>query len=61
MRATLRVHSLLGLAVFIGWSVLAHARERVTTPPVQPTAKTVPPRPSPPVVHAPATDPRLWN
>jgi hypothetical protein len=29
MRGSFRVHSLLGLAAFLGWSLLVNARERL--------------------------------
>jgi len=32
MRATLRIHSLTELVLFIGWSLLQNAREHITSP-----------------------------
>ncbi|HEY8040541.1 MAG TPA: hypothetical protein VIF15_12135 [Polyangiaceae bacterium] len=59
MRVSLRVHSVLGLAVFLGWSLLVNARERfapqrapATPQRTTPLAQRIPP---------PATDPRMWN
>jgi hypothetical protein len=41
MRGSFRVHSLLGLAAFLGWSLLVNARERLIER--RPGAHTHPP------------------
>jgi hypothetical protein len=62
MRGSLRVHNLAGLAAFLAWSLLAHARELVsTTPGHAGIAKTVSPRPRPALVPPASVDPKLWN
>jgi hypothetical protein len=59
MRAALRVHSWMGLAL-IGWALLAHVRERVTSAGhVLLTKKPTPLEPPP--VESPLRGPRIWN
>jgi hypothetical protein len=59
MRGSLRVHSLMGLAVLIGWSLLADARERVA--PTRIGSAKVTPRPSVLANRTIPGDPKLWN
>jgi len=55
----LRVHSWMGLAL-IGWALLAHVRERVTSAGhVLLTKKPTPLEPPP--VESPLRGPRIWN
>jgi hypothetical protein len=56
MRGFLRLHSIVGLLLFAGWSVLVNARERLVP---QRAAPSSPPTPQ----HAPpaAADRLLWN
>ncbi|HEY3819567.1 MAG TPA: hypothetical protein VGL81_20500 [Polyangiaceae bacterium] len=62
MRGSLRITSVTGIVLFLGWSLLAQAREWMA-PPV-PTTNTntrtarsrVPPAPT-----RPAVEPRVWN
>jgi hypothetical protein len=62
MRGSLRVHSLTGLALLVGWSLLSHARERVAPSRPPPTAKTTaPPAAAPPQDRALVVDTRVWN
>jgi hypothetical protein len=62
MRGSLRVHSLTGFALLVGWSLLSHARERVAPFRSPPTAKTTAPRAAPPPEdRAPVVDTRVWN
>jgi hypothetical protein len=60
MRGSLGIHSLMGLALFIGWSLLADARERVAPTRLATTTKSTPQPPARPS-HVPAVDPKLWN
>ena len=53
MRGSIRVPSLLGLLLFVGWSLLVNARERLT-----PQRVAGPARPSP---HQAPFDRKLWN
>jgi hypothetical protein len=60
MRGSLRITSLTGLALFIGWSLLAQAREWIASPvasakPSPSSSRTPVPSPSP------AVDRRLLN
>jgi hypothetical protein len=55
MRASLRIHSLLGLAVFIAWGLIAHARERISSP------EAVTGKARSPQTRAGPSDPKLWN
>ncbi len=58
MRGSLRVHSLMGLAALIGWSLLADARQRVAPTRLGPTKGG--PRPSDLANRAPV-NPKLWS
>jgi hypothetical protein len=54
MRGSLRIHSPISVILLVGWSLLAHARERV--------ASTRTPRAAPPPIREnQAMDPKLWN
>lgn len=56
------MHTLAGLAAFLAWSLLAHARELVSTAPLHAgIAKTVAPRSGPALVPPTPLDPKLWN
>ena len=62
MRGSLRVHTLAGLAAFLAWSLLARARELVSTTPIHAgLAKTVAPQSGAVLVPAAPADPKLWN
>jgi len=61
MRASLRIHSPVVLALFIGWSLLTRARERLESPWASRAEKAAPPGPEPLPSRAPVGDPRLWN
>jgi hypothetical protein len=57
MRGSLRVHTLTGLVLLVGWSLLSQARERVAPSRIPPAA----PRTRAPEQHAPAVDAKVWN
>jgi hypothetical protein len=61
MRGSLRVDSLAGLAAFITWALVAHARDVLSTTTVHGPRK----RPAPPSaavgIARPAVDPNRWN
>jgi hypothetical protein len=64
MRGSLRVHSLRDLALLVGWSLLSHARERVTwarTPRTTKNMKTIAARALTTESRAPLVDTRVWN
>jgi len=61
MRGSLRIRSLTGLVLFIGWSLLAHARESIASPAAGVGPKTTPTRSPPPAPLRPVVDPRRWN
>jgi hypothetical protein len=58
MRGSLRIHSLTSLALLLGWSLVACAREFVTAPGGPSARKTTGP---PPAERPLAVDPRVWN
>jgi|HubBroStandDraft_6_1064221.scaffolds.fasta_scaffold07396_4 hypothetical protein len=55
MRGSLRIHSPIAVILLMGWSLLAHARERVASTRMTPRAEP------PPIRENQATDPKLWN
>jgi hypothetical protein len=59
MHGSLRVHSFLGLAVFVAWSLFVHARERIA-PSRGPAEPRLAPR-APAAKVVPPLDPRLLN
>jgi hypothetical protein len=61
MRGSLRVHSLRGLALLVGWSLLSHARERVAWARTPRSADTTAPRALATESPAPWVDDRVWN
>jgi hypothetical protein len=61
MRGSLRVHSLRGLALLVGWSLLSRARERVTWARTPRTVKTTAARALATEGRAPLVETRVWN
>jgi hypothetical protein len=61
MRASLRIHSLTELVLFIGWSLVQNAREHLTSPlalaPSKPTGSALPTTHR----HLPLRQAQVWN
>jgi hypothetical protein len=61
MRGSLRVHSLLGLAVLLGWSLVSSARERITPQRAISPPRTAPRAPFVPRIVVGARDDPRWK
>jgi hypothetical protein len=57
MRGSLRVHTLRGLVLLVGWCLLSQARERVAPSRIPPAA----PRTRAPAQQTAAVDAKVWN
>ena len=58
MHGSVRIYPWTHLAVFIGWSLLVHARERVARRRARPPAAV---QPAAPARSVPVAAARLWN